>query len=240
MHCRRMLFVTILSTVLFTSSCGDDVATPSDQSGEDSTGDDADNDDGGSTGQDNSQGTDGEGSDDSDASGDGDDATDNGPDNEDAADITGNPDLDLEDLPDDIAETLDDIDDIVSIGECSSEVVGLAVVAPEGWLCRVLDQPVGGQDGFTVFTEGNQLNITIGTPSPLGGPCDIGGLCDDIQPIDLSDNFPDTMIAQIVGLPMVYGTHASVDAELIITHAQPFSDEELSFISEVLDSAVPV
>lgn len=161
-----------------------------------------------------------------------------GPDNGDAAEIIGNPDLDVDDLPDDVAETLDEIDDIVSIGECSSEAVGLAITAPDGWQCRVLDQPVGDLDGFTLFTEGNQLNITIGTPSPLGSPCEALSLCEEEAPIALSDQYPDTTILMFVGTVLIQGTHKTVDAEMVITNPTELTEEEVTFIKMVLDSTV--
>ena len=67
-------------------------------------------------------------------------------------------DLDLDELPDWVADELDMIDDFVSIGEC--EAVGLRATAPEGWVCRVFDEPVAGMDGFTMFTQGTDLTIS--------------------------------------------------------------------------------
>lgn len=161
-----------------------------------------------------------------------------GSDDDDAAEITGNPDLDLDDLPDDVAEALDDIDDIVSIGDCSSDLVGLAVSAPEGWECRVLDQPLGDMDGFTLFTSGNELNITFGTPSPVGAPCELFQMCDDTQAIALSDNFPDTTLLSIAGTITIWGTHKNLEAEVLITNTTALTDAQIELVSSVLDSAV--
>ena len=109
-----------------------------------------------------------------------------------------------------------------------------------GWQCRVLDQPVGGQDGFTMFTEGNELNITIGTPSPFGPACELLQMCDAVEPIALSDNFPDTTLLDIAGTVTIYGTHTSVDAELVITKVSALTPDELQLIRDVLDSVEPV
>ena len=89
-----------------------------------------------------------------------------------------------------------------------------------------------------MFTDGNDLNITVGTPSPLGLPCEVFQACDDAMPIDLSSNFPDTMILDFVGTVMIWGTHAT-GAELIITKASALTDDELQLIMDVLDSVGP-
>jgi hypothetical protein len=80
-------------------------------------------------------------------------------------------------------------------------------------------------DGFTLFTEGNDLNITIGTPSPLGEPCELLQACGSVTPIELSANFPDTMFLDVFGTARVYGTHAS-GAELAITKSSALTDDE--------------
>lgn len=169
-----------------------------------------------------------------------DDDSDSGSNNDDAAEIIGNEDLDIEDLPEDVANALDDIDDVVSIGDCRSDTVGLAITAPDGWQCRVLDQPVGGLDGFTLFTEGNQLNITIGTPTPFGSPCEALQACDSATPITLSGEFPDTMSISLGGAIIIWGTHKSVEAELVVTNTSALTDEQVSFVTMVLDSTVEI
>lgn len=161
------------------------------------------------------------------------DPTDEGPDNDDGAEIVGQT-----TLPEAAEELLDDIDDIVSLGDCESDVVGLGLPAPDGWMCRVLDTPVGGLDGFTLFTSGNTLNITIGTPSGFGAPCELLGACDAAEAIALSDNFPDTMSFELAGTVTIWGTYVNSDAELVITSVTALSDDELDFVSQVLDSVV--
>ncbi|MEL7157044.1 MAG: hypothetical protein AAFN30_10635 [Actinomycetota bacterium] len=175
---------------------------------------------------------------DADPSATGDTGDGDGADDDDAAAILGNPDLDLDDLPPEVAEALDDIDDVVSIGPCESTTVGLAVTAPDGWRCRVLDQPAAGMDGFTLFTDGNQLNLTIGTASPFGPPCEVLNLCDQSTPISLSGNFPDTERIEIAGTVTIWGSHPATGAELIITKPSALTDDEVELISQVLDSAV--
>lgn len=233
MHTRRPFWLCILFTiVLFGAACGgsdddagdDDTNTTESDSG--STGSTSDDDDG-------SGGADG--SDPSEDGAEGDD----GPDNDDAAEILGDPDLDLEDLPDEAADAIDDIDDIVSIGDCGSEVVGLAITAPDGWVCRVLDVALGGMDGFTLFTEGNELNITIGTPSPLAA-CEVLQACDTAEDITLSGQWPDTQRFEIAGTVTIWGRHATVEAEVIITKLTEITDEEYDLIRTVLDSTMEV
>lgn len=61
-------------------------------------------------------------------------------------------------------------------------------------------------------------------------------MCDDADPISLSDDFPDTMNLSIGGAVMIWGTHKSVEAELVITNTSALTDEQVGFISDVLDS----
>lgn len=189
------------------------------------------------TNQQGGNGGDGDGSSNGDGQdgngGSGDDAD---PDDDDFGDIVGNPDLDVSDLPPDVADLVDPIDDVVSLGDCVA--VGLMAVPPDGWMCRVLDNPTPTTDGFTMFTEGNDLNITVGTPSPLGAPCAALQACDDAVPIELSDNFPDTMLLSFAGTTLIYGTHAS-GAELVITKATGLTDAETMLVMDVLDSVGP-
>ncbi len=161
-----------------------------------------------------------------------------GPD-DDAADIVGNPDLDLEELAEvapDAAEALQDIAGSVSIGDCSSDVVGLAMTyVPDGWQCRVLDEAVGGLDGFTLFMPQNPggIEITVGTPSPLGSPCEALSMCDAAESIDLGDNFD--MVLLNVGVPLIYGTHKTVEAEAAVVMTAQMTDADREFITMVLD-----
>ena len=137
---RWLVFLVVLGLIAAACGGGDDDSSGSttavvvdggegNGNGDDGVGQDGDSNGAGQDNDQNDTGGDGDGQD---------------PPDDDAADILGNPDLDLDDLPDWVADALDDIDDIVSIGEC--EAAGLRATAPEGWVCRVLDQPVGGQD----------------------------------------------------------------------------------------------
>ena len=166
-------------------------------------------------------------------------AADDVPDDEDAAEILGDPDLDLDELPDEVAEALDDIDDIVSIGDCASEVLGLAFTAPEGWRCRVLDVSLGGVDGFTLFTEGNELNITVGTPSPIQA-CEVLQACDTAEPVDLGAQWPGGQRFDFAGTTTIWASHATVDAEVVVTKVTALSDDELAFVRSVLDTTTEV
>lgn len=156
--------------------------------------------------------------------------TSSGPDNDDFGDISGNSDLDPGDLGGQAGDLADAVDDIVSVGDCVA--FGLMATPPPDYKCRVLDNPTATMDGFTLFTEGN---ITIGTPSPLGEPCELLQACDDAVPIELSDNFPDTMLLNLFGTVMIYGNHAS-GAELVITKASALTDEDTQLIMDFLDS----
>lgn len=225
---RRSWLLALVAFALLVASCGDSDGDAT-SLGQDVTpsgsgdGGDGGSDGDGSTGDDAGSG--------GDAGSDGDD----GPDNDDAAAIVGQT-----TLPEDVEELLDDIDDVVSLGECQSEIVGLGLTAPDGWMCRVLDAPIGGMDGFTLFTDGNQLNLTIGTPSNAPSACEALQLCNDAVPISLSDNFPDTMSLEIVGTVTIWGTYKNSDAELVITSLSALTDDDLAFLSGVLDSVVEV
>ncbi|MBT8165702.1 MAG: hypothetical protein KJO97_09145 [Acidimicrobiia bacterium] len=165
---------------------------------------------------------------------------DGAPPDDDAAEIIGNPDLDLDALPDWVADELDMIDDMISIGEC--EAVGLRATAPENWVCRVFDEPVGGMDGFTMFTDSatTDLTISIATPTPIGAPCELMQACDEVEPIALSDKFPDTTLLDFMGAITIHGTHVSVDdAELVITKMSALTTDELELVQTVLDSVEP-
>ncbi|MEM9465072.1 MAG: hypothetical protein AAGA90_06850 [Actinomycetota bacterium] len=161
------------------------------------------------------------------------------PDDDDAAEITGNPDLDLEDLPDDAAGLLDEIDDLVSIGDCRSEVLGIGFTAPDGWQCRVLDVSLGGIDGFTLFTDGNELNITVGTPSPIQA-CEVLQACDAAVAIDLGPQWPGGQQFELAGTTTIWASHASVPAEVVITKLSALTDDELDFVRAVLDTTTEV
>lgn len=191
---------------------------------------DADNDGGnGSDGADNDGGSGGDGDG---SSGDSDGST--GPDDDDFGDIVGNPDLDPDDLPGQAGDLADEIDDIVSLGDCVA--LGLMATPPETMQCRVLDNPgAGGLDGFSMFNPENDFNISLGTPSGIGSPCELLQACGDAMPIELSDNFPDTMILELFGTVTIWGYHAT-GAELIVTKIGELSDEEIQILMDVLDS----
>jgi hypothetical protein len=136
------------------------------------------------------------------------------------------------------AEPLDEVDETVPIGDCSSEAIGLAITTPDGWECVTLAQAVAGVDGFTLLNAGSDLNITLATPSPLGPPCELLGICGDAQPVELSENFPDTASVTFAGAVTIWGTHKSGAAEVVVTKASALTPEESSLVSAVLDSAV--
>jgi hypothetical protein len=183
---------------------------------------------------------DADGGDDGDAASAGDqsgDSYDGSPPDDDAAEIVGNPDLDLEDLPDWVVDELDMIDDRISIGEC--EAAGLRATAPEGWVCRVFDEPIGGMDGFTMFTQDTDLEISIATPMPFGTPCELLQACDTTEPIAVGGAFPDTTLMNFMGSITIHGAHVSVDAELVVTKATALTPDELDLVKAVVDSVEP-
>ena len=134
---------------------------------------------------------------------------------------------------------IDALDQVEALGpDCASGAIGLGVTTPEGWECRVLAKPEAGIDGFTLLTEGSDLNITVATPSPLGPPCELLGICDGAEPIELSGNFPNTAAVTFTGAVTIWGAHHSVAAEVVVTKTSALTPDESSVVASVLDSAV--
>ena len=76
----------------------------------------------------------------------------------------------------------------------------------------------------------------------MGPPCELMQACDEVEPIDLSDNFPDTTFLDFMdmGTTTIHGTHISVaEAELVITKASALTPDELELVKMVLDSVEP-
>ena len=159
------------------------------------------------------------------------------PPDDDFAEISGNPDLDISDLPEDAAAAAQEVAEGVSIGAC--EAVGLRATAPEGWKCRVIDDPTALLDGFTMFAVDNDLEITISAPMPVGSPCELMGMCDEAQPIVLSDNFPDTILLDVFGMASIEGTHVDGEAVVYVSKPTALTEEEVEFVATVLDSIEP-
>lgn len=231
----KRLLLVLVAAVVFLAACGE--SSEGDASADLPGSADSNDATSGNGDQDDSNGT----TTDSD---DGAESSEELPDDEDAAEIVGNPDLDLDELAEidpDTAEALDAIDDIVSIGDCESDTVGLAMTAvPDGWQCRVMDQAIGGLDGFTLFMPGEPagIEITLSTPSPFGPPCEILGGCDQAVGIDLGPNFDIEVVD--FGVPIVYGTHKTVDAEVAIVTFQALTTEDIAFITTVLSGVVEI
>ncbi len=155
-------------------------------------------------------------------------------DDDDFGDIIGDPDFDPEDLPDDVADAVDDIDDIVSVGDCVAETIGIGAVAPEGWFCTVLDTPLPGFEGFTLKSPESGVEITIGSPPPVG-PCDFAGFCDNVSSVDIPGFRDAFMYAQIGVAGGVYGSHDELPVVLTVTKiGTVLTDEEVEFVQDYL------
>jgi len=63
----------------------------------------------------------------------------------------------------------------------------------------------------------------------------VGG-CEDVEEIDLGDTF-DVYVLD-VGVPFIYGTHKTVEAELTVVILSALSDADVAFITEVLNGVV--
>jgi len=211
----------LVAMVLLAAGCGDDAATTDSGDGGTPSSDGDGSSDGGSGG-DSADGT---------SDGDGDGGIDNNAtgDDDDFGDIIGDDDFNADDLDDDTADMIDDIDDIVSVGDCVMETIGIGAVAPEGYFCTVLDAPIPGFDGFTLKSSDSELEVTIGSKSPVG-PCDFEGICGDLTPVDIS-GFSDAMKYDQFGVAGgIVGSHDVFEADLAVTVIGALTDEHIAFV----------
>lgn len=243
----KRILVVLVALVLFAAACGDD--------GGDADAGDGGGDSSGDTGGDGGDGGSGDGDggdagssdgDDTDDSSDGDDVDDSGDgdgvdnnatgDDDDFGDITGNDDLDLDDLPGDVGDMIDDVDDIVSLGDCVIETLGLGAVAPAGFQCRVLDNPLPGFDGFTMFSSETELEITMGTSFAAGNPCIVAGVCGNEVPIDIP-GFSDAVQFDLAGITGgLFATHDEYDVELGAFSIALLTDADIALIQDAAAS----
>lgn len=220
----------ILVLTLVAAGCGDDTSSTE-------SGDGSPSDDGGSGDGDDGDG-DGSADGDNEATGDDTDNDDGGIDNnatgddDDFGDIIGDDDFDEDLLDDDTADMVDDIDDIVSVGDCVAETMAIGAIAPEDWFCTVLDNPIAGFDGFTLKSSTSDLEITIGSLSPIG-PCDFEGICENVMPVELA-GFDDAITFEQFGVASgVFGNSAEFGASLTVTKIGPMiTDEDLQFVRD--------
>lgn len=245
----KRILVVLVALVLFAAACGDDGgdADAGDGGGDssgDTGGDGGNGGDGGDSGEggDGGEGgdagsSDGDDMDDSDDGDDGDGIDNNATgDDDDFGDITGNDDLDLDDLPGDVGDMIDDIDDIVSLGDCVIETLGLGAVAPAGFQCRVLDNPLPGFDGFTMFSSETELEITMGTSFAAGNPCIVAGVCGNEVPIDIP-GFSDAVQFDLAGITGgLFATHDEYDVELGAFSIALLTDADIALIQDAAAS----
>jgi len=146
--------------------------------------------------------------------------------------------------PDETAVALENIQTNTVLGQCSSDVIGLEMTyVPDGWKCRVLDGVAANFDGFTLFRDNNALSrdnyldgleISISTRSPEGLPCEVLVACDKTVPLDVGHKF--TVEIVDVGVPIIYGRHKRVAAEVTIHTSTPLTDDDIAFITKVLNA----
>ncbi|MFQ5493297.1 MAG: hypothetical protein ACE5DX_04020 [Candidatus Dojkabacteria bacterium] len=148
-------------------------------------------------------------------------------------DLVGNQDLSEDDLPDDVVDSLNDINEIVSETEdCSTDLVRAMI--PEGWQCRKLDTNPGD---FTLYTDGNTLNLSIGTGQGKSS-CDIFPGCTE-KSVDLSGNFKDMLeykqpTIESVEITGTYKDNGSV--KVLVTSNDELTQTETDQITKILDS----
>ena len=233
------LLVALLALTLVAAACGDDESTDAGDPTTDDGGD-ADGDGHGDGGGDD-VGDDVVGDDAADDAGDddmgddmGDDDVDNNAtgDNNDIDDITGNPDLE-----DGVGDLGDEIDDIVSLGDCVIETLSLVADLPADDLqCRVLDNPLPGFDGFTMFNPGNTFTITLGTPLPgFGNPCDLLP-CENQTDVDIP-GFGNAFTYDSFGTGNMFGNHDEYEIDLGVVKTDGLlTDDDIALVQAVAES----
>jgi hypothetical protein len=153
--------------------------------------------------------------------------------NDSVQEMVGNPDLDMSKMPPKVANALNDINKVVSsTGDCSG--ANVKVTIPNGWQCRKLD--VNPND-FTLYTDGNTLNLTIGTSQGMSS-CSIIPTCSS-EPIELSSKFTDTVkfIQSMIGSEEIIGTYKSdPKIKFLVTSNDALSTDEIDQIRSILDS----
>lgn len=147
--------------------------------------------------------------------------------------MVGNPDLDMSKMPPKVANALNDINKVVSSADnCSG--ANVKVVIPHGWQCRKLD--VNPND-FTLYTDRNTLNLTIGTSQGMSS-CSIIPTCSS-EPIELSSKFTDTVkfTQSMIGSEEITGTYMSDPRiKFLVTSNDALSADEIDQIRSILDS----
>jgi hypothetical protein len=153
--------------------------------------------------------------------------------NDTVQEMVGNPDLDMSKMPPKVANALNDINKVVSSTEnCSG--ANVKVTIPNGWQCRKLD--VNPND-FTLYTDRNTLNLTIGTSQGMSS-CNIIPTCSS-ESIELSGKFTDTVkfTQPMIGSEEITGTYKKdTKIKFLVTSNDALSTTEIDQIQSILDS----
>ncbi len=118
---------------------------------------------------------------------------------------------------------------------CSSATVGLSLVAPEGWLCRVYSE-VPGVEGFTLYRDGDLLNVTVTAGLEADAPCGVPELCTLASSVEGPEQFPELRSLPLGAMTVVWGEWVGGDAEVVVTFPGEFAGETEAFVREVLAS----
>ena len=147
--------------------------------------------------------------------------------------MVGNPDLDMSKMPPKVADALNDINKVVSsTDDCSG--ANVKVTIPNGWQCRKLD--INPND-FTLYTDGNTLNLTIGTSQGMSS-CSVIPTCTS-EPVELSGKFTNTvkLIQPMFGSEEFTGTYVGdPKIKFLVTSNDALSEDELDQVRSILDS----
>lgn len=158
-------------------------------------------------------------------------------------DLLGNQNFDPNKLPEgtqgapDVKKGLSDISSVVSATkpkDCSA--AGVQVVIPPKWGCRKLND--GAQD-FTLYTDNNTLNLTIGLNQGMSS-CDVIPTCtENKDETNLGSNFVDKreLVQPLLGSVEIVATYAkNPKLKLLITSNDAIKRKEREDILTIVES----
>lgn len=153
-----------------------------------------------------------------------------GQDDDTIQDLVGNQGLDESKLPNNVKKSLDDVNKVVDVtGDCSTG--GVSASIPKGWQCRKT-----GSD-FTLYTDNNTLNVSIGKSQGMSS-CSVIPGCTTTD-ISLSNKFKDMkkMIQPKIGSTEIVGVYSGDSSiKVLVSSNDELSEDELAQIKNILDS----
>lgn len=153
-----------------------------------------------------------------------------GQDDDTIQDLVGNQDLDESKLPGNVKKSLEDVNKVVDVtDDCSAG--GVSASIPKGWQCRK-----SGSD-FTLYTDNNTLNVSIGKSQGMSS-CSVIPGCTTTD-VSLSSKFKDMkkMVQPTLGSTEIVGVYSGDSSiKVLVTSNDALSEDELTQIRNILDS----